>query len=97
MRKTIVLSMPPSNDTSAALVSSMLDVSEAVRRAAYCVLASKFPLQSLRYYHIFLVTKFLNFNEIMHINCTDSFKTYATVLSLGPLFFRGGCQIGPLQ
>ncbi|XP_020271254.1 condensin complex subunit 3-like [Asparagus officinalis] len=47
VRKTIVLSLPPSNDTATAIVSSMLDVSDAVRRAAYCVLASKFPLQSL--------------------------------------------------
>ncbi|KAK9272196.1 hypothetical protein L1049_002567 [Liquidambar formosana] len=47
VRKTIVLSLPPSNATSAAIIDCTLDVSELVRKAAYCVLASKFPLQSL--------------------------------------------------
>ncbi|KAL5810121.1 hypothetical protein ACOSQ4_026689 [Xanthoceras sorbifolium] len=47
VRKTIVLSVPPSNATSQAIIDCTLDVSEAVRKAAYCVLANKFPLQSL--------------------------------------------------
>ncbi|KAF8378590.1 hypothetical protein HHK36_029938 [Tetracentron sinense] len=47
VRKTIVLSLPPSNATSAAIIGCTLDVSESVRRAAYCVLAKKFPIQSL--------------------------------------------------
>ncbi|XP_058079134.1 uncharacterized protein LOC131227365 [Magnolia sinica] len=47
VRKTIVLSMPASSTTSAAIIECTLDVSESVRRAAYCVLANKFPLQSL--------------------------------------------------
>ncbi|KAH7655972.1 Condensin complex subunit 3 protein [Dioscorea alata] len=47
VRKTIVLSLPPTNATSVAIVESTLDVSESVRRAAYCVLAIKFPMQSL--------------------------------------------------
>nr|XP_019708609.1 condensin complex subunit 3 [Elaeis guineensis] len=51
VRKTIVLSLPPSNATTEAIVGSTLDVSESVRRSAYCVLASKFPLQSLSIKH----------------------------------------------
>ncbi|KAM7523857.1 hypothetical protein LguiA_013759 [Lonicera macranthoides] len=47
VRKTIILSLPPTNATSAAIIDCTLDVSESVRKAAYCVLASKFPLQSL--------------------------------------------------
>ncbi|XP_027178343.1 condensin complex subunit 3 isoform X1 [Coffea eugenioides] len=47
VRKTIVLSLPPSNATLAAIIDCALDVSESVRKAVYCVLASKFPLQSL--------------------------------------------------
>ncbi|XP_077236034.1 ARM repeat superfamily protein [Tasmannia lanceolata] len=47
VRKTLVLSMPPSNATSVAIIECTLDVNESVRRAAYCVLANKFPLQSL--------------------------------------------------
>ncbi|GJS37664.1 condensin complex subunit 3 [Tanacetum coccineum] len=47
VRKTILLSLPPSNATSTAIIDCTLDVSESVRKAAYCVLASKFPLQSL--------------------------------------------------
>ncbi|XP_010271343.1 PREDICTED: condensin complex subunit 3 [Nelumbo nucifera] len=47
VRKTIVLSLPPSSATSAAIIECTRDVSELVRRAAYCVLANKFPLQSL--------------------------------------------------
>ncbi|PWA56331.1 hypothetical protein CTI12_AA420700 [Artemisia annua] len=47
VRKTILLSLPPSNATSSAIIDCTLDVSESVRKAAYCVLASKFPLQSL--------------------------------------------------
>lgn len=49
VRKTIVLSLPPSNATSQAIIDCTLDVSESVRKAAYCLLANKFPLQSLRY------------------------------------------------
>lgn len=48
VRKTIVLSLPPSNKTLAAIIDCTLDVSESVRRAVYFVVASKFPLQSLR-------------------------------------------------
>ncbi|KAL0921586.1 hypothetical protein M5K25_008672 [Dendrobium thyrsiflorum] len=47
IRKMIVLSLPPSNTTSSSVVESTLDVSESVRKAAYFVLGSKFPLQSL--------------------------------------------------
>ena len=48
VRKTIVLSLPPSNATLESVIESTLDVSESVRRAAYSVLSTKFPLQSLR-------------------------------------------------
>ncbi|KAK6154122.1 hypothetical protein DH2020_013761 [Rehmannia glutinosa] len=48
VRKTIVLSLPPSSETLSMIIDCTLDVSESVRKAAYCVLASKFPLQSLR-------------------------------------------------
>ncbi|XP_042970311.1 condensin complex subunit 3 [Carya illinoinensis] len=47
VRKTIVLSLPPSNATSQVIVDCTVDVSESVRKAAYCILANKFPLQSL--------------------------------------------------
>ncbi|XP_050228853.1 uncharacterized protein LOC126678036 [Mercurialis annua] len=47
VRKTIVLALPPSNATSLAIINSTMDVSESVRKASYCVLAAKFPLQSL--------------------------------------------------
>ncbi|XP_050270046.1 uncharacterized protein LOC126714094 isoform X1 [Quercus robur] len=47
VRKTIVLSLPPSNATSQVIIDCTTDVSESVRKAAYCVLANKFPLQSL--------------------------------------------------
>ncbi|KAK8937759.1 hypothetical protein KSP40_PGU004248 [Platanthera guangdongensis] len=49
VRKLIVLSFPPSNITSSSIVQSTLDVCESVRKAAYYVLGSKFPLQSLSY------------------------------------------------
>ncbi|XP_010670110.2 uncharacterized protein LOC104887214 isoform X1 [Beta vulgaris subsp. vulgaris] len=47
VRKTILLSLPPSNATSLVIISCTLDVNESVRKAAYFVLANKFPLQSL--------------------------------------------------
>ncbi|KAK3039329.1 hypothetical protein RJ639_028729 [Escallonia herrerae] len=47
VRKTIILSLPPTNASSAAIINCTLDASESVRKAAYCVLGSKFPLQSL--------------------------------------------------
>ncbi|XP_022880704.1 uncharacterized protein LOC111397973 [Olea europaea var. sylvestris] len=47
VRKTIVLSLPPSNETLSTIIDSTLDVSESVRKAAFCVIASKFPLQTL--------------------------------------------------
>ncbi|KAL6631340.1 hypothetical protein ACP70R_028190 [Stipagrostis hirtigluma subsp. patula] len=47
VRKTIVLSLPPSNATLESVIESTLDISESVRRAAYSVLSTKFPLQSL--------------------------------------------------
>ncbi|KAI3798641.1 hypothetical protein L1987_33919 [Smallanthus sonchifolius] len=47
VRKTILLSLPPSNATSTAIINCTLDVSESVRKTAFSVLASKFPLQSL--------------------------------------------------
>ncbi|KAK9062182.1 hypothetical protein SSX86_019368 [Deinandra increscens subsp. villosa] len=47
VRKTILLSLPPSNATSTAIISCTLDVSESVRKTGYSILASKFPLQSL--------------------------------------------------
>ncbi|XP_022772037.1 condensin complex subunit 3 [Durio zibethinus] len=51
VRKTIVLSLPPSNTTSQVIIDCTMDVSESVRKAAYCVLANKFPLQSLSIKH----------------------------------------------
>lgn len=48
VRKTILLSLPPSTTTLQVIIDCTLDVSESVRKAAYCVLANKFPLQSLR-------------------------------------------------
>ncbi|KAK1302859.1 hypothetical protein QJS10_CPB12g01370 [Acorus calamus] len=47
VRKMIILSIPPANTTSAVIVECTLDVSDSVRQAAYCVLANKYPLQSL--------------------------------------------------
>ncbi|CAA7401389.1 unnamed protein product [Spirodela intermedia] len=47
VRKTIVQSLPPTNSTLASIIDCTLDVHESVRKAAYVVLASKFPLQSL--------------------------------------------------
>ncbi|KAL8193981.1 hypothetical protein R6Q57_026223 [Mikania cordata] len=47
VRKTILLSLPPSNATSTAIINCTLDVSESVRKTAHSVLASKFPLPSL--------------------------------------------------
>lgn len=44
----IILSLPPSNATLLAILDCTLDVSEVVRKAAYYILANKFPLQSLR-------------------------------------------------
>lgn len=51
VRKTLVLSLPPSNATSQAIIDCTLDVSDSVRKAAYCVLANKFPLQTLSIKH----------------------------------------------
>ncbi|KAE8654774.1 Detected protein of unknown function [Hibiscus syriacus] len=51
VRKTIVLSLPPSNTTSQLIIDCTMDVSEPVRKAAYCVIANKFPLQSLSIKH----------------------------------------------
>jgi condensin complex subunit 3 len=48
VRKMIVLSLPASNATLEAIIESTMDVNESVRRAAYSVLSTKFPLQSLR-------------------------------------------------
>ncbi|EOA15333.1 hypothetical protein CARUB_v10004038mg [Capsella rubella] len=47
VRKTIVLSLPPSNATTQAIIDCTLDVNESVRKAAYSVLTNKVPLQSL--------------------------------------------------
>ncbi|CAH8353526.1 unnamed protein product [Eruca vesicaria subsp. sativa] len=47
VRKTIVLSLPPSNATTQAIIDCTLDINESVRKAAYSVLANKVPLQSL--------------------------------------------------
>ncbi|XP_019086059.1 PREDICTED: condensin complex subunit 3-like [Camelina sativa] len=47
VRKTIVLSLPPSIATTQAIIDCTLDVNESVRKAAYSVLANKVPLQSL--------------------------------------------------
>ncbi|KAL6507655.1 hypothetical protein OROGR_023850 [Orobanche gracilis] len=47
VRKIIVMSLPPSSRTLSVIIDSTLDVSELVRKAAYYVLASKYPLQSL--------------------------------------------------
>jgi condensin complex subunit 3 len=44
----MILSLPPSSSTLEVIVEATLDVSGLVRRAAYCVLANKFPLQALR-------------------------------------------------
>ncbi|KAE8668940.1 glutamate-ammonia ligase family protein [Hibiscus syriacus] len=51
VRKTIVLSLPPSNTTSQLIIDCTMDVSESVRKAAYCVIANKFPLQNLSIKH----------------------------------------------
>ncbi|XWS30638.1 hypothetical protein CRYUN_Cryun23aG0002700 [Craigia yunnanensis] len=51
VRKTIILSLPPSNTTSQVIIDCTMDVSESVRKAAYCVIANKFPLQSLSIKH----------------------------------------------
>ncbi|XVF71042.1 hypothetical protein PTKIN_Ptkin12aG0003000 [Pterospermum kingtungense] len=51
VRKTIVLSLPPTNATSQVIIDCTMDVSESVRKAAYCVIANKFPLQSLSIKH----------------------------------------------
>jgi condensin complex subunit 3 len=48
VRKTIILSLPPSNATLESIIESTMDANESVRRAAYSVLSTKFPLQSLR-------------------------------------------------
>ncbi|KAL6521348.1 hypothetical protein OROGR_017917 [Orobanche gracilis] len=48
VRKIIVMSLPPSSRTLSVIIDSTLYVSELVRKAAYYVLASKYPLQSLR-------------------------------------------------
>ncbi|CAI0548280.1 unnamed protein product [Linum tenue] len=47
VRKTILLALPPTNATSLLIIDCTLDVSEAVRKAVYSVIASKFPLKSL--------------------------------------------------
>ncbi|KAK9091471.1 hypothetical protein Sjap_024648 [Stephania japonica] len=47
VRKAIILLLPPSNSTLSTIIDCTLDVNESVRRAAYCVLANRFPLQSL--------------------------------------------------
>ncbi|CAM0913332.1 unnamed protein product [Alopecurus aequalis] len=47
VRKTIILSLPPSNATLESIIESTRDANESVRRAAYSVLSTKFPLQSL--------------------------------------------------
>ncbi|XP_031398839.1 condensin complex subunit 3 isoform X2 [Punica granatum] len=47
VRKTLLLSLPPSSATSRVIIDCTLDESESVRKATYCVLANKFPLQSL--------------------------------------------------
>uniref|UniRef100_A0ACD5ZVA3 Uncharacterized protein n=1 Tax=Avena sativa TaxID=4498 RepID=A0ACD5ZVA3_AVESA len=47
VRKTIILSLPPSNATLESVIESTMDANESVRRAAYSVLSTKFPLQSL--------------------------------------------------
>ncbi|XP_058787474.1 uncharacterized protein LOC131661851 isoform X1 [Vicia villosa] len=51
VRKMIVLSLPASSATSQVIIDCTLDVSESVRKAAYCVLANKFPLQTLSIKH----------------------------------------------
>jgi condensin complex subunit 3 len=47
VRKMLVLSIPPSNATALDIIERTLDVNDSVRKAAYRVLANKFPLQSL--------------------------------------------------
>lgn len=47
VRKMLVLSLAPSNDTTFDIIEWTLDVNDSVRTAAYRVLADKFPLQSL--------------------------------------------------
>lgn len=70
VRKAIVLSLPPSKATSTPIINCTLDVSESVRKAAYCVLASKFPLQSLRYVDVVipqLLLTILHFLLVLHL------------------------------
>lgn len=61
VRKFLVLSLPPSSETLSMMIDSTLDVNESVRKAAYCVLASKFPLQSLRLFNQFVLIKSCSF------------------------------------
>lgn len=48
VRKALVLALPATNATATAIIDCTRDASESVRRAAYCALARKFPLQSIR-------------------------------------------------
>lgn len=55
VRRILVLSLPPSSETLSMIIDCTLDVNESVRKAAYCVIASKFPLQSLRLFNHFVL------------------------------------------
>ncbi|KAI3867044.1 hypothetical protein MKX03_028928 [Papaver bracteatum] len=47
VRENNVQSLPPTKATSVTLIDCTLDVSESVRKAAYCILAKEYSLQSL--------------------------------------------------
>lgn len=55
VRRILVLSLPPLSETLSMIIDCTLDVNESVRKAAYCVIASKFPLQSLRLFSHFVL------------------------------------------
>ncbi|GLJ05398.1 hypothetical protein SUGI_0017550 [Cryptomeria japonica] len=44
VHKMLLLLLPPSNDTTFDIIERTLDVNDSMRKAAYQVLANKFPL-----------------------------------------------------
>lgn len=99
VRKTIVLSLPPSNATTQAIIDCTLDVNESVRKAAYFVLANKVPLQSLRSDSEFRLTAYsvLCFCFSVTVRLIDKgyifFYFPALASSLGQQFCREGLLI----
>ncbi|GER47076.1 condensin complex subunit [Striga asiatica] len=98
VRKIIVMSLPPSSATLSIIIDSTLDVNESVRKAAYCVLASKFPLQSLRSLLLkrsrcliwaweFLVLKFA---YCLVLPCGQSRKRFSLSIKLRTIILQRG-------